>query len=345
MTDDTTGSSRAADAAAVDLLVRTYPPELVDAVIASCGRTERQRRLLPARRMVYFVLGMALFSPDPYLDVMRRLEGGLRQAGLSQPGPAAGKAAIFQARERLGSGPLEELFRTAPRPSAAVPRAADPQWRGRPLRLLTEHRTAPTERTGPAPRLPVAGLVDCATGEILDALWDEAGAPATLLRSVEPGALLVSDGPAPDRGMAAAAAARGLGTVWRLPTARLPLQPERRLPDGTFLVRPRGLPLRVIGPGTVTNLLDPAQAPADELLDAVAAAARRSPALGRALLASGPAAAPLTSRTPDGIDQELYGRLLVHNSNHAGASDRLAPGTGQARLVSTCNENASLRFG
>ncbi|MFD0530524.1 hypothetical protein ACFQ1I_33705 [Kitasatospora arboriphila] len=35
-----------ADAAVVDLLVRTYPPELVDAAIAACGRTERRRRLL-----------------------------------------------------------------------------------------------------------------------------------------------------------------------------------------------------------------------------------------------------------------------------------------------------------
>ncbi|MFD0530523.1 hypothetical protein ACFQ1I_33700 [Kitasatospora arboriphila] len=32
---------------------------------------------------------MAAFSPAPYLDVMRRLESGLRRAGLSQPGPSA----------------------------------------------------------------------------------------------------------------------------------------------------------------------------------------------------------------------------------------------------------------
>ncbi|WP_405010971.1 peptidase inhibitor family I36 protein [Kitasatospora sp. NBC_01539] len=35
---------------------------------------------------------------------------------------------------------------------------------------------------------------------------------------------------------------------------------------------------------------------------------------------------------------------IYFNSNYAGASDRLAPGTGQARLANTYNENASLRF-
>jgi len=35
---------------------------------------------------------------------------------------------------------------------------------------------------------------------------------------------------------------------------------------------------------------------------------------------------------------------IYFNSNYAGASDRLAPGTGQARLQNTYNENASLRF-
>ncbi|MCU7822102.1 peptidase inhibitor family I36 protein [Kitasatospora sp. DSM 101779] len=36
---------------------------------------------------------------------------------------------------------------------------------------------------------------------------------------------------------------------------------------------------------------------------------------------------------------------IYFNSNYAGASDRLSPGTGQSRLAHTYNENASLRFG
>ncbi|MGW3661204.1 transposase domain-containing protein [Streptomyces sp. NPDC005151] len=31
------------------MLTRAFPPELVDEVVAGCGRTEERRRLLPAR--------------------------------------------------------------------------------------------------------------------------------------------------------------------------------------------------------------------------------------------------------------------------------------------------------
>src|SRR3954468_4836240 len=60
------------------LLTWVYPPGLVDRVVAACGRVEQRKRLLPARLVVYFVLGLALFSPAPYLDVMRHLVEGLR---------------------------------------------------------------------------------------------------------------------------------------------------------------------------------------------------------------------------------------------------------------------------
>ena len=44
------------------VLTRVFPPELVDAVIAASGRTERRNRALPARVMAYFSIGMALYS-------------------------------------------------------------------------------------------------------------------------------------------------------------------------------------------------------------------------------------------------------------------------------------------
>lgn len=53
-----------------------YRPGLVDRVVAACGRAER--RLLPARLVVYLVLALAVFSPAPYLEVMRHLVEGLR---------------------------------------------------------------------------------------------------------------------------------------------------------------------------------------------------------------------------------------------------------------------------
>ena len=60
------------------MLTRLVHRDLVDEVLADTGRTERRRRLLPARVVVYFVLAMTLFFDDAYEEVMRKLVDGLR---------------------------------------------------------------------------------------------------------------------------------------------------------------------------------------------------------------------------------------------------------------------------
>jgi hypothetical protein len=60
------------------LLTRLVLRDLVDEVLADTGRTERRRRLLPARVVVYFALAMTLFFDDAYEEVMRKLVEGLR---------------------------------------------------------------------------------------------------------------------------------------------------------------------------------------------------------------------------------------------------------------------------
>ena len=49
---------RFSDRIALGVLTRAFPPELVDEVVAECGRVEKRHRLLPARVVVYFVLAM-----------------------------------------------------------------------------------------------------------------------------------------------------------------------------------------------------------------------------------------------------------------------------------------------
>ena len=70
-------------------------------------------RLLPARAVVYFVLGMCLLSgedsagPPGYLSVMRSLTHGVRHlAGTAVPS----RSALCRARQRLGPKPFEMLF-------------------------------------------------------------------------------------------------------------------------------------------------------------------------------------------------------------------------------------------
>ena len=53
---------RLSDHVALGVLTRTFPPGLVDAVLEDTGRIEQRSRLLPARLVVYYVMGLALFS-------------------------------------------------------------------------------------------------------------------------------------------------------------------------------------------------------------------------------------------------------------------------------------------
>src|SRR3954452_10927223 len=64
------------------VLTEQIPPELVDEAVAGAGRLQRRCRLLPARAVVYFVLGLCLFSgadaaaPPGYRSVARWLTSG-----------------------------------------------------------------------------------------------------------------------------------------------------------------------------------------------------------------------------------------------------------------------------
>jgi hypothetical protein len=66
------------------VLTGEISPGMVDEVIGLAGCREKRRRLLPARTVVYFVLGLCLFSgadsmgPPGYRSVMRWLTNGLR---------------------------------------------------------------------------------------------------------------------------------------------------------------------------------------------------------------------------------------------------------------------------
>jgi hypothetical protein len=110
---------RLSDRIAIGVLTTTFPPELVDRVIAKTGRAEQRQRLLPARVVVYYTLAMCLFAQVGYEEVMRLLVEGLawlrRFEGTWQ---VPDKSSIARARARLGPAPLRELFVEVARPLA-----------------------------------------------------------------------------------------------------------------------------------------------------------------------------------------------------------------------------------
>ncbi|WP_179855727.1 transposase domain-containing protein, partial [Paractinoplanes atraurantiacus] len=72
---------RLPDRVAIGVLTKTFPPELVDAVIDQAKARELRKRSLPARLTVYFTLAMWLWREHGYEEVLRQLIDGLGWSG------------------------------------------------------------------------------------------------------------------------------------------------------------------------------------------------------------------------------------------------------------------------
>jgi hypothetical protein len=264
---------RLSDRVAIGALTATFPPELVDRVLAATGRAEQRRRLLPARMVVYYVLALALFADVAYLEVLRLLVEALRRQGrrgAGSPPPLPVKSALIQARARLGAEPLRVLFTHAARPLATertvgawyrswrllavdgttldvADTPANAAWFGRP-------RTSRGEGAGAFPKVRVVGLVECGTHAAIAATMGPYAQGETTLAAercgaLGPGMLLLADRLFVGAELWRQAAATGAALVWRVGTGktapRLPI--DQALADGSWPSRldPSG---RVGGP-------------------------------------------------------------------------------------------------
>ncbi|MGH9190239.1 MAG: IS4 family transposase [Acidimicrobiales bacterium] len=252
---------RLSDLVSVGVLTRTFPPELVDEVIAEAGRTEQRHRSLPARVMAYFSIGMALHSEGSYEDVLSLLTDGLSWASGNEPVKLPSKSAIFQARARLGAGPVAALFARVAAP-LAEPGAPGAWLAGRRLVAIdgtcldvadtvenAEWFGRPGVNKGEQAAFPQARLVamaECGTHAIFDAAVGactsgENTLAGELIDRCKPGMLLLAD-----RGFCGfplwhRAVATGADLLWRAKPNMLPRHVET-LGDGSWLaeLRPSG---------------------------------------------------------------------------------------------------------
>lgn len=249
---------RLSDHISIGVLTRTYPAELVDRVLAECGRVEQRQRLLPARVMVYYAMAMALFSEGSYEEVMRNLVEGLDWAsGWRVPWRVPSRVAIAKARSRLGSEPLQALFEQVTLPLAEV------RTKGAfcgDLRLMavdgttfdladTEDNdkafgrpgTGRGEGRGAFPQLRAVALAECATHAIVDVALGpfntgEGTLAAQLWQRLEPGMLVLADRLFYGFGAWQAARASGADLLWRA-KSNLILPVEEVLADGSYRSR------------------------------------------------------------------------------------------------------------
>ena len=333
------------------VLTRTFPPALVDEVIASQGRTEQRHRSLPARVMAYFSIGMALHAEGAYEDVLGLLTDGLSWSSGMAPVVLPSKSGIFQARQRLGSEPVAALFARVARPLATE--STPGAWlAGRRLMALdgtcldvadTSDNDAWFGRGGVSkgeraafPQARVVGVVECATHAVVDA---EVGAYTTaentlagpLVDRLRPGMLVLADRGFCGFPLWSRAAATGADLLWRA-TAQLKPRHLTTLADGTWLAELRPAHSRRTAPLTIrvidyriddgrpndetlrlfTTLVDPDEAPAETLALAYAQRWEIETVFDELKTHQRGARTVLRSKSPDLVLQEIWGHLCCH---------------------------------
>ncbi|WP_162788513.1 IS4 family transposase [Amycolatopsis albispora] len=336
-----------ADQAAIGVLTRTFPVELVDRVIDQYWRREQRTRALPARLVFYFTLVLCLFPHESYRSAMAILMSVFGRGGRGYRVPTTGS--IGDARRRLGAGPMETVARAVMKPVAqqetrgawyrewlltavdgttfTVPDTEDNEREfGRPGSGRGEGRTA-------YPQIQAACLVEVGTHAVFDARMDAYAAGEAMLieemfPSLRPGMLVLADRHVYSFRRWLAAAATGADLAWRV-SANLGLLPAQRLGDGSFIAEitppkssgQRPFRLRAIEytlPGSqevyrlVTTVLDPVRAPAAELAAVYHQRWDIEGFFKQVKSVQLNEEKIFRSKSPEGVRQEFWAHLAVH---------------------------------
>jgi hypothetical protein len=337
-----------ADLAAIGVLTRTFPPELVDRVIDQFWRREQRTRALPARLVFYFVLALCLFPHESYRSTMRILMSTFGRGAQGYRVPTTGS--IGNARRRLGPEPVETVVRAVLRPTAeeGTIGAWYQHWRltavdgttftvpdtdenehtfGRPGSGRGEGKTA-------YPQIQAACLVELGTHAVFDARLDAYAAAESMLieemfPSFRPGMLVLADRHIYSFDRWAKAVDTGADLLWRV-TSNLVLRPVEHLPDGSYIAevaappksRPRGpVRLRVIEyrlPGAselyrlATTITDPTVASAKDLAILYHERWNIEGFLKQIKSVQLNGDKIFRSKSPEGVRQEFWAHLAVH---------------------------------
>lgn len=248
---------RPSDLISLGVLASAVPRDAVDEAIAVTGKQARRSDgKLPPHVMVYFVMALALFAEEDYEEVATLLTEALGSWGCwdgEWTVPTSG--GITQARQRLGSAPLRELF------AAVAAPVAEELTRGAFLagwRLMaidgfewdapdTEGNAAAFGYSGSGPtrsafpKVRVVTLSECGSHAVVDAEIGgiagkgsgEQALARRLYRRLEPDWLLIGDRNFYNWADWCAAADTGAALLWRV-KADLRLPALGLLPDGSY---------------------------------------------------------------------------------------------------------------
>jgi hypothetical protein len=336
-----------ADRAAVGVLTRTFPVELVDRIIDQYWRREQRTRALPARLVFYFTLALCLFPHESYRSAMKILMSVFGRGGQGYRVPTTGS--IGDARRRLGSDPMETAARAVMRPRArretmgawhkdwlltavdgttfTVPDTDENDGEfGRPGSGRGEGKTA-------YPQIQAACLIEVGTHAVFDARMDGYAAAETMLieemfSSLRPGMLVLADRHIYSYHRWAKAVDTGTDLLWRV-NANLTLHPVQMLSDGSCIAeitppkksghppfRLRVVEYRLPWSGEVyrllTTIVDPLLASAKDLAALYHERWEIEGFFKQIKSVQLNDEKIFRSKSPDGVRQEFWAHLAVH---------------------------------
>jgi hypothetical protein len=340
-----------ADQAAVGVLARTFPVDLVDRVIDQFWVREQRARKLPARLVFYLVLALCLFPQESYRSAMKIL---MKAFGRGADGASVPTAeAIGNARRRLGADPVETIVRHVAQPVATSDTrgAWYREWRlvafdGTTFTVPdTKENDAQFGRPGTGrgdgkgayPQAQAACLVELGTHAVFDARLEpyrvsENTLIEEMFTALRPGMLALADRGVYSFQRWGRAAATGADLLWRVPS-NLVLRPVEILADGSYIAeitppRKSGMaPVRVrvveyklpaVTDGKdelyrlVTTIADPVQAPAKELAVVYHERWDIEGFFKQIKSVQLNADRIFRSKSPDGVRQEFWAHLGVH---------------------------------
>lgn len=325
----------------------------VQASLERCGRQSHRHRKLPAHLMVYYVIALALYMQVCCSEVLRCLMEGLQWLGWETgPVRRASRAAISKARARLGCEPVQALYEELAGP-IAQPEAKGAfyrkKWRvvtldGSSLDVADTpanegHFGRPAGSRGKSgfPQLRFIALVENGTHVLFGARMggqkdgEKRLAWESLCR-LRAGMLCLADRGFYGFELWVQALKTKADLLWRVKKSK-PLPCLKRLPDGSFLskvypspkARKRdrnGIQVRVVEYRLkgfselyrlITTILDPAEAPAQELAALYHERWEIETAFDEFKThLRGGSRIILRSRQPQLVVQEFYGLMMAH---------------------------------
>jgi hypothetical protein len=333
----------------IGVLAEAFPLETVQAILKATEREGKRKRLLPASMMVYYVIALGLFVGVGCREVLRRLLDGAMWIWPNEVRVAT-ESAITQARQRLGSTPIEALYQQVVGPIAKkITRGAwYRRWRVVSLdgfvldvaesdeNVKTFGRPGASRGKSAYPQTRVVGLLENGTHVLFGAEMDrcDVGEPTIarrILGKLGPNMLCLADRNFLCYPLWKQAVAAGAKLVWRA-KLQLVIPKSRKLADGSYLAKlypspshrrhdRDGIPVRLIDYRIdgfresfrlVTNILDPVKGPALELARLYSERWTIETAFDEIKTHLRGSKVVLRSKLPDLVRQDVFGLLLAH---------------------------------